>query len=191
MPYIKKEAVKSEDESIKFFSEVDLNATDKSRGIASSWPAWYFETQFENLKQSIEEEERELASETFPKQSIPIKKAKIKKMKERYDAIMEAKENLRVSDDKIARAVEELGPQLRDIMPTRSDDQKGLTDPHQIAKNWSTPCIKVSSEVAQMARVNGMHVSQNKINEIDAGKLWKIGRAKLGETTNLERLRRD
>ncbi len=181
-------------EEIRFFSEVDYNTKDSGK-IGSSYPSWYMKAQLRFLNENIEQEERELKAESLPPQNIPIKRAKIKKMKERLDAILEAKEALKPSRDKLAAIVDELSPKLADIMYKRSDENKGLVNPEDIVEHWSTPCVEISGDLAKIAVENGMRVKKNGsgglVNEIDAGKLWKFSRAALGEDTNLERLRKD
>ena len=181
-------------EDIRFFSSVDCNTKDPGK-IGSSYPAWYLKQQLRILNENIEQEERELKSDSMPAANIPIKKAKIKKMKERLDQILEAKEGLKPNQDRLKSIIDELSPKLSEIMYRRGDEAKGLVNPEEIHEHWTTPCIEISGDLAKVAVTNGMRVKKSGsgglINEIDAGKLWKFSRAALGEDTNLEKLRRD
>jgi hypothetical protein len=182
------------DDEIRFFSETDMN-TKNPGTVGSSYPAWYLKALLRFLNTNIENEERELKSDNIPPQNIPIKRAKIKKMKDRLEAILEAKENLKPNRDRLSTIIDELSGKLSDVMYRRSDEAKGLVNPEDIVEHWSTPCIEISGELAKVALTNGMKVKKSGsgglINEIDAGKLWKFSRAALNEDTNLERLRRD
>jgi hypothetical protein len=187
-------AVTEGSDEIRFFSEVDVNTKDPGK-IGSSYPSWYLKNQLRILNENIEQEERELQSDSLPAANIPIKKAKIKKMKARLDQILEAKEALKPSRDRLKGIIDELSPKLSEIMYRRSDETKGLVNPEEIHEHWTTPCVEISGDLAKVAVTNGMRVKKSGsgglINEIDAGKLWKFSRAALGEDTNLEKLRRD
>jgi hypothetical protein len=179
---------------IQFFSETDMSTADPNK-IGSSYPAWFFRESLRRLEEDIELEEKMLKSWNLPDTSKPQKMAKIKDMKERRDKILEAQAALRPNKDKINSMNAELGEKLADIMYRRSDDRNGYVNPHDVAGHWINPCIEVSGEVAKIARDNGITVAKKgsggMLTELDAGRLWKIGRAALGEDTNVERLRRD
>lgn len=180
---------------IRFWSEVDMSTADPNK-IGSSYPAWYFTESLHRLEEDIDMEKKMLKAWNLPDTSKPAKIAKIKEMEKRRDKILEAKESLRPNMDKLKAMTDDLGTKLSEIMYRVSDERKGYTNPHEVAEHWMTPCIAVDGDTAKIARDNGFTVAakgsgKGLMTELDAARLWKIGRAALGEDTNVERLRRE
>lgn len=180
---------------IRFWSEVDMSTADPNK-IGSSYPAWYFTESLHRLEEDIDMEKKMLKAWNLPDTSKPAKIAKIKEMEKRRDKILEAKESLRPNMDKLKAMTDDLGTKLSEIMYRVSDERKGYTNPHEVAEHWMTPCVVVDGETAKIARDNGFSVrrksaSEGLMTELDAARLWKIGRAALGADTNVERLRRE
>ena len=58
-------------DEIRFFSEIDMN-TKNPGTIGSSYPSWYLKPQLRFLNESIEQEERELESDTSGSEYSPL-----------------------------------------------------------------------------------------------------------------------
>jgi hypothetical protein len=167
----------------QFFSEADYSTQEGIKKVASEYPAWYYNTMVDDLKEDIRREEFALESGVVPGDRRPQILDKVKRLKKKYDEILD-------SFPKLAEP-EELGKEISSRMFTRSQMQKGLADSHTEARRMVEPSITITPEVAEVAVSCNITPRDGKISRNEAEKIWKITSRYFGETSNSESLRRD
>jgi hypothetical protein len=170
-------------DEIVFFGEVDRHPKG---GFSSEYPAWYFENQLNDLKEELKGKEGALQLRLGDNAELAFQ---VGQLKTRIKDIESSNKKLTSAQtDRLSKYVNEVGEQLRDHMPPLSDMKRGLADAHVEVKKMTTPCIKVPKELADAA---GIRLHRGMATRDAASKAWKIGRRKLGEESNTERLRRE
>ena len=176
----KKVAQKDE---IVFFGEVDRHPKG---GFSSDYPAWYYENQLGDMREELKGKEGALNLRLGDNAELSFQvnqlKTRIKDIEQSNKKLTSAQEN------RLSKYVKDVGEELRESMPPLSDMKRGLADAHQEVKKMTTPCIKVPKELADAA---GIRLHRGMATRDAASKAWKIGRKKLGEESNTERLRRE
>ena len=177
---------------LKFFGDGDKITEGPNKGkISSEYPAWTFKTQIEELEENIKKMEGRIARGIVPTTELPTATRAIQREKEKLERIREAHGEVKGHEDVMNKCQKEVGELIHDAMYTRTDGEKGLADPHEVADRWSKPCISLPVEARELAaKANIPMTSDGKVNQIGAEKLWKLCRAGLGESTNTEILRR-
>lgn len=172
---------------IQFFGEIDLN--DKTGGIRSDMPAWYFDVHISELEEGIARQKRQLESGAIDGDQVPRIKNEIAAGEARLKQITSGKPKLEgTQKDRVFRVYESLQKQIKDTMPTHRENERGLVSPHEELKRQKSKHIKVDTEIAKACGVKSVH---GKISGDEANKCYKILGKALGEPTNIERLRRD
>ena len=171
---------------IQFFSEVDMN--DKGY-ITSAMPAWYFDSQIDELREGVGRKERALKMGMVPQEDIYRTREEIRKETAKLRAIEKSKPTLEgPNKDRCWNVYKSLQDQIKDTMPTRKENYDGLVSPQNELKRLKSKHIKVDPEIAKACGVN---VVKGHITGDEANKCYQIlGRA-LGENTFTEALRRD
>ena len=173
---------------ISFFSEADMN---KGK-IASEYPAWYFNTMIDDLKEDIRREEWNLEQNIVPRDQLPVIRDRVKRLKAKLDAVEESRPQLTdIEKNKLTKTMKELGKEIAAKMFTRSQMQKGLADSHMEAKRMTDPSIPVTPEIAEVAKMCNVPIVGGKLSRKSAEKCWKILANYHGEPSNTEYLRRD
>lgn len=181
-----KEKVEKTESKISFFGEIDLN---DQGGIKSDMPAWYFDVHIENLRENIERKARGVEQNLYAPDQILRVKEEIKVERAKLQEIENTRPNLKGKAlDKCGSAYESLKKQIKDTMPTRKETKNGLISPHEELKRLKTKHIKIDTEIAKAC---GVHVVHGKISGDEANKVYQILGKALGESTSVERLRRD
>lgn len=175
----------SKDE-LEFFGKVDR---DRDGRVGSTFPAWYFDSKIDTMKEGIQRKEQALSRGDVPADFVYQAREDLKRDQERLSEIESSKPNLSDSQiDSLSKNYKDLSSSIKEAMFTREEMQRGFADAHEEARRMVKPCIKVDTELARRCGVtnvvNGM-VSRN-----DADKMFKIAGKVLGEETNVERLRR-
>ena len=168
------------------FSEVDLN---HHGNVSSYMPAWTYDQLIYDLESDIKTEEIQVNRQNISPERIAELSRSIKTKKERLHDILSTRP--KIDKTKLASLSEELGMKIADSMFTRSDMMRGTADAHTEARRMVEPCIKLSDEEANFAM--GCNVVPNKdrmISRNQASKIWKIARKYIGESSNVEILRR-
>ena len=174
---------KGKKDDIVFFGEVDRHPKG---GYSSEYPAWYFENQLNDLREELRGKEHALQLKLGNNAELAFQ---VRQIKDRIRDIEASNKTLSSTQkDRLSRYVSEVGEQLKDNMPPLSDMKRGLADAHSELKKMTTPCIKVPKELADAA---GIRLHRGMATRDAAAKAWKIGRKKLGEESNTERLRRE
>ena len=174
------------EEGITFFGEVDRNSKGQ---ISSEYPAWYFEQHLENLGEEISKMQYRIDNGLVHPTKMNDDVQKLKKQKERYDAILSSKPKIKgATKDKMAKIYEELGGAISESFFTESEMKLGLANPHEEAKRMVEYKIKVPPELAEAM---GVRTIKGCASRNGAAKMWKIlGRALDGHS-NTGYLKRD
>jgi len=178
---------------IQFFGSVDRKGKVDSGKVTSAYPAWYFTTHLEDLKEGIDRKHRAIQRGEIPASELDLAKIALKKETERYENIMMSRPKLDGKDvDDLAKVYKELEKDIQDSLFTRSDMKKGLVDVHEEARRMSEPIINVGGNV-ELLREMGVNIPKEHkmVSRNQASKAYKILGKLLGENTNVERLRRD
>lgn len=175
-------------EGIKFFGEIDCN--EKDGKIRSDMPAWYFDAQIEELRESASKKQRMIDRGLIEPDQVPILKNEISGEKARLKAIESSRPNLQGKAlDMTANAYKSLGEQIKYSMPTRKETRNGLVSPQdELARLKDKRHIKISPEIAKACGVNAV---KGQITGDQANKCYQILGKALGENTSVEKLRRD
>lgn len=171
----------------EFFGDVDRN---KNGSIGSVYPAWGMGVHLDELNESIERAEREIARGAIPPTEISFARENLVKDKKRLDKIMCSKPTFEGKQlDDVAKEYKRLRAEIKSSMFTRSEMMLGTADPHEEARRMSEPCISVNGDIAMGCNVKpGVN---NLVNRNDATKIFKILGRYLNEPTNVETLRVD
>lgn len=178
-------------DDINFFGSVDRKGKRDDGAVTSEYPAFYFHTQFDELKEETEKQERQLALGLVPPSEAPYIKAEIARNKERLLDIQKANPKLEGRQkDAVYNMYKELAEQISDSMYTRTEMKKGLSDAHEEARRMSQPIISIKGNEKFFHNM-GITATGGKITRNQASRAYKIMGKALGENTNTERLRKD
>ena len=178
-------------DGIQFFGSVDRKGKTKDGAITSEYPAFYFHTQYEELKEETEKQERQIELGLVPASELPYAKAEVERNIKRLEDIVKANPNLTgPQKDAIHGVYKDLAEQISDSMYTRTDMKKGLVDAHEEARRMSQPIISIKGKEKFFHNM-GIKATSGKISRNQASKAYKIIGKVLGENTNTEHLRRD
>ncbi len=160
--------------------------------IKSEYPARYFREQRDELKKNISEKENALKYGMVPAEAIPRFTGELQRWKTRHDQI--DSEDLKLvgpSKDAVSNMMKGMVERIRDVNWKRSELDKGFSDPHEEARRMSEPCIEIKSkEEGEFAEACNIKVRDGKVTKIDFERMYKIVAFDLGESTDIERLRR-
>jgi len=177
------------EQGIKFFGKVDYN---KHGRISSEYPAWYFDTHIDTLKESINRKKRAIERGDIPPSELPYARVELEKEERRMDEINESKPKFTDKQvDTIAKVHETLGRDIRDSMFTREDMMRGTASPHEENRRENRPCIEVKGQVLEALEQCGIKHDNGKISRNQAAKAYKILGKSIGANTMVERLRKD
>jgi len=178
-------------DDIQFFGAVDRKGKRADGAITSEYPAFYFHTQYDELKENTEKQERQVELGLVPASELPYIKADIQRNKDRMVDIQKANPRLTGPQKDAAYAMwKELGDLIADSMYTRTDMKKGLVDAHEEARRMGQPIISVKGNEKFFHNM-GITATKGKISRNQASRAYKIIGKALGERTNVEHLRRD
>ena len=175
-----------ETKDFSFFGEVDLN--DKGQ-IRSDTPAWYFDVHIDELHESMARKKR-MVEQNLVEPDVALRmREEIKAEKAKLDAIHDSRPKLTGNQlDLCNEAYKSLGQQISDSLPTRKEDQDGLVSPRDELRRMKSKHISINPQVA---RACGCKPVNGKISGDEANKCYKILGKHLGESTHVERLRKD
>lgn len=179
-----------EPSNIQFFGAVDRNSKGS---VSSEMPAWYFDRQMELMQEEITKKQTALDMGFVARDSEGEYRANIEKETKRLDEIKASKPNLSDRDtDVCAKVYKELRTEIAPSMFTREEEHRNFVRPHEEHRINTLPCIKVSQKGAEIAKANGMDVSdKGELSRNNAVRLQMIiGRA-IDSDVNIERLRKN
>ena len=176
-------------ERTQFFGSVDR---DVKSNVTSEFPAWYFETHLDNMREERASLVRRMERGQGPQDNIPYAKQEAAAMQERIDEIMNSRPEIRDNErSELQRHHKELSKKISEAMFTRSEMMRGTASAHEEAKRMTQKLIGVSPKLMGMAKACNVSVVKGKISRNEATKIWKILGRLIGEGTNVEGLRRD
>ena len=178
-------------DDINFFGSVDRKGKREDGAVTSEYPAFYFHTQYDELKEETEKQERQLEMGLIPPSEAPYIKAEIQRNKDRLVDIQKANPQLTgPQKDAVYNMYKDLASQISDSMYTRTDMQKGLVDAHEEARRMSQPIISIKGNEKFFHNM-GIKADKGMISRNQASRAYKIMGKALGENTNVEQLRKD
>ena len=178
---------------MEIFCEVDRKDGGKTAPISSTYPAYCFREQIDQLEEETESLKRRIEMGAIEPQYLPAHKEELRIKQEKLDKIYQAKPKLSSKDiDKLARFQKEIGEEISRIMPSYTEMQRGTASPQdEVRKMHREGCVSIEGH-KQLFSDMGIKPRRNgKVTRNDAAKAWKIARSLLGEPTNVETLRRD
>jgi hypothetical protein len=186
----KEAVVPKEKADFSIFGSVDLS--DKGK-VMSTYPSYYFDHMKDALREEITVTENQLSMDLVPHTEVGVTRERLSQKKAKLKEIENSIPQLRGKDkDRIAKAYDELGTEIKERLPSRSDMMKRLADPHREVKMMTEPQIKLRGDQLQLARACNVKVHKDgMVTRTGAEKVWKIAGKILGEATNTEHLRRD
>lgn len=173
----------------KYFGEADRDAKGK---IGSSYPAWYFETQKEELEESVAKKRRALDGGMVSPENLPFQLQELKQEEAKLKEIQDAKPVLKdVELDKVVKTRKELGESIGETLFTHDEMTTGKASPQEEQRRMTDRIIKVSSDgMAHACKDCGVTIQNGHITRNEAAKVWKIMGKLLGESSNIEDLRK-
>lgn len=172
---------------VKFFGKVDRKEGGK---IKSQYPAWFFDKQIDDLKESIESQERLIKSGAAREVSQDME-ARLERDKQRYKDILESRPELSEGDkDELNKRYKEFGSKIQESMFTHTDMEKGFASPNEEAHRMSDPIIEIKDKGVEILKECNVIPIDGKVSRNQLTKAWQIIGKALGESTNAETLRR-
>jgi len=173
--------------TIEFFGEADRNSKGE---VTSEMPAWYFTKHMRDLKESLDRKNREIDRGDIPRQSVPIVAQEIKKIEKKIDELKAGCPKLIGGQkDKLAKAYHDLQNKIKESLPTRLENEKGVADPYKELDRMKNHHIQVDPELAKACNVSV--TKDGKVNGDGANKMYKLFGRRLGENENVEKIRRE
>lgn len=178
-------------ESIQFFGAVDRKGRQKDGMIASSMPAWYFDTRIEDLQGRIDQRESQIKRGGVTPSELPIAQKMLEKDKLRMLEIQNSKPKVGPGDkDELAKMYDHFAKEIGASMPSRTEMRKGLVSAHEEARRMKNPIISVDAFGKVLSNM-GIRPHGKKISRDEASKVFKLAGKLLQRDTNTEYLRRD
>lgn len=176
----------TKDSEIIWFTEVDYN--DKGK-VAADFPAYYFDTS--ELKEEIRQLTEQIDDGVYTGKRKREAESRLHARRDRLDKIEKGRPKLEgQTKDRVVKAMNELGDEIRESMFSYDSHWKMTADPHEIAHRMVNPCIEVKNEhVASFARQRGYRVVDGKINQNDASVIFKTMCKLVGESSDTDKLR--
>lgn len=176
--------------AISLYSDLDK---DRNGNVISEYPAWYFQTQLDNLSEDIFNLKNRLDRGLIPTSALEESRAELARMKGKLEAIEKSRPKLSTGErDRLWKLwKEELCPKISNSMFTYTDMKKGLADANEEARRMVKPVIDVTEELGTLVTTCGGRVEKGKVSRNSLAKVFKIVGRLLGEPSNIEVLRKD
>lgn len=174
----------------EFFGDVDK---DFRGNVRSEYPAWYFESQVEIIKEERASQIRRIERGEIPPDHIPYAKQEIAQLDERVRSIEKSKPDLTAAEkENLHKCYIELAESISESMFTRSEMMMGTASANEEARRMVSPCVGLSPKLRALAKAMNVKMDQGgKVSRNGAIKTWKIIAKLIGEGSNVEALRRD
>ena len=174
------------DTALTFFGEVDRHPYSKA--ITSEFPAWYFTSHIEELREDIFRKNEAIRTGMVDRADV-FRIEKEIETDERKLSLIEASIP-KVSDARktdLASDYKKLTKIIAEALPSYDSAKRGLVDAHEEVRKMSNPYIKVDTALAEAC---GVKIQNGAVSRDGAVKIWKIVGKFLGEPTNVESLRK-
>jgi len=177
------------DEKLAVYGEVDRDVRQR---VASEYPAWYFTTHLNNMKEERDMLKRRIDRGEVPHDNVPQSIAEVKAMTERIELIENSRPDLSDKEkENLFKLHNELSTKISDAMFSRSEMMMGTASAHEEARRMVEKTIGLSPPLRGLAKTCNVQIAGSKISRNDATKIWKIIGRLLGVGTNVEGLRKD
>lgn len=171
--------------AIKIYGDIDRRSDGKPRSYK---PSWAEARAIENLQEEVDSRQRGIDMGLIPASEIPLTKAAIQKGKERLNEIKSQKPELSDSErDWVSKERKRIGAEIGDAMFTHTEMDMGFADPHEEVDRMTEKKIKLDPE---QAKESGVTLVEGKGSRNDASKIYQHLSYALGESADIERLRK-
>jgi hypothetical protein len=170
------------------FSDVDRVKGE----ISSQFPAFYYDSNVEKLKESISTQKWDIKNGGIPAERINDARNKLQQEELRLGEIERTKPSLSPGErDKLWKLRGEMTKLIQPAQFTYSEMNRNITNAGEEARRMKQPCIDLTKEMLALAESCNVRVTEGKVGRDGLEKMWKIASKILGEGTNVEALRRD
>lgn len=173
---------------ITFFTEVDYN---KHGNISAEYPAWYFTTKVDELREQIAAMERELKRGALEGEKRERQEKKTALMKRRLSKIEEGFNRSVTAHDReqMEKATKEIAETVRGLTFTYDERKKKIASPHEEARRMIDKAIPINSfknaeMVGKMCQMSNVRIDNGRVSRDDLTKAWKIASRALGDGRN-------
>jgi hypothetical protein len=166
---------------IQFFGKCDRNSLGE---VKSEFPFWMMPQHIDELKYSIENDERALSAGYTQPENRPSIEQRLRENKSKLK-ILEA--DMPVPDagqiDLISRVIKIFEKDLRAAFHKEDDMKSGKADAHEEARRMSEFIIDLRNDtmLTKLAQEANVRIENGKLTRDGAVKVWKISKAFIGE----------
>lgn len=175
--------------SMKLFGKDDCDQFGK---VKSEYPVWYYSVHIDDLEESVASDKRRLNRGEVLASTAATFKADLARKEQKLNDIKSNTPTLSVKErDLLNKLRKELEPKIADSLFSRSDMMKGLADGHEEARRMVKNIIPVEPDLAKFLGFCNCNVVKGKASRNALAKAFKLTGKLLGESTNIEILRKD
>jgi len=171
--------------AIRIFGDIDRRADGRPNAFK---PSWAERPAMEALKEEVESTKRALDMGRIPASEVYLAQERVRKGKERIEEIEKGKPKLSDQQrDEVAKHRKRLGNEIADTLFTHTEMDMGFADAHEEVARMTEKRINLDPEQAKesgVTLVNGMG------SRDDAAKMYQHLSYALGESADIERLRK-
>jgi hypothetical protein len=176
-------------EDIQFFTDVDKKWDKGDSTITATYPGWYFDQQLAEKKEEYRQRTRKPADDEIVSDVDPEYLNETRALATKIKALEEARPKLNGAQTTfLKKAVSELECGISESMFSYDDMHFGEASAHEELKRQLNPCIKIDKRLA--TSLNLKSYKGGMVSRDDATIATQIMNKALGETSNIERLRR-
>ena len=170
------------------FSDVD-----KIKGeISSQFPAFYYDSNVDKLKEAISTQKWDLKNGGIPAEKVNEARNNLQRDELRLGEIERTKPCLSTGErDRLWKLRSEMAKLIQPAQFTYSEMNRNIANAGEEARRMKQPCIELSKELLGIAAACHVRVTEGKVSRDGVEKMWKIAGKIIGEGTNVEALRRD
>lgn len=180
---VKKSAERAQSK-YEFFGLVDRRDRRQEETLTGHFPAWYFDQNIEELKESISEKENAIKQGLIIPEQEQIVTHELNKEKKRLVDIEASMPKLNGGQQsRMNKVAQEMLEQIRDSSPYRDDYMYGTSfSPHKELNRWETQYVRTDPEIAMACGIRPSR--EGKVTGQQAQTIVKILRKALGEDTH-------
>lgn len=172
--------------AVEIFGAIDRREDGRIRSFKPSWAEAHA---LEELQESIDSTKRQLKQGLIPPSEVPYAEARIERGEKRLKEINDSKPKLNAaSKDWVSKERTRVADEIRQSMFTNTEMEAGFADPHEEAARMTEKKIPLDPE---QAKACGITLVKGKGSRKDAEKMFQHLSYVLGESANVERLRKN
>jgi len=143
-------------------------------------------------KEEVKKIEIALERNRIPHEKVYYEKEKLNMLTNKLENIERSRPHLSDGEKgRLEKLYKYLSVEIADLMPTRTENLKGLFNTHKELEVMQQPCIKIPDEFVLYVLASNITVLGGKISRNQASKVWKIMGNLIDRPTNVEYLRKD